>query len=363
MTEFFDDREEGKSHSLRRGRANASANRAGNGPASFAIIRAKKLSSMGQIAASAQHTFRERETPNADQERTPENEILVGPDNAKQLCQAWSDRAPDKVRSNAVRAVEYLVTASPEAMKRMNRAGQDSYFRDALQFLQDKHGKENILSAVVHRDETTPHLSVTVIPLDDRGKLNARQFLGGRDRLRQMQTDFAEQVGKTYGFERGIENSRARHRTIRQFYTEIDGVERKAVKEMPQPPRYLLDKSMMGKLTKATEPIDEFEKRVHGEWRTQFAPLAVKAQRGEQASEELTKARQREVEQLKEIQRLRAMEDGMKRMLEADPDVMRAMQAYGERRKIEQERQREIEQERQKELDRTRKPDRSGPSR
>ena len=318
---------------------------------------------MGQIAASAQHTFRERETPNADQERTPENEILVGPDNAKQLCQAWSDRAPDKVRSNAVRAVEYLVTASPEAMKRMNRAGQDSYFRDALQFLQDKHGKENILSAVVHRDETTPHLSVTVIPLDDRGKLNARQFLGGRDRLRQMQTDFAEQVGKTYGFERGIENSRARHRTIRQFYTEIDGVERKAVKEMPQPPRYLLDKSMMGKLTKATEPIDEFEKRVHGEWRTQFAPLAVKAQRGEQASEELTKARQREVEQLKEIQRLRAMEDGMKRMLEADPDVMRAMQAYGERRKIEQERQREIEQERQKELDRTRKPDRSGPSR
>ena len=211
-------------------------------------------------------------------------------------------------------------------------------------------------------DETTPHLSVTVIPLDDRGKLNARQFLGGRDKLRQMQTDFAEQVGKTYGFERGIENSRARHRTIRQFYTEIDGVERKAVKEMPQPPRYLLDKSMMGKLTKATEPIDQFEKRVHGEWRTQFAPLAVKAQRGEQASEELTKARQREVEQLKEIQRLRAMEDGMKRMLDADPDVMRAMQAYGERRKIEQERQKEVEQQRQKELDRMRKPDRGGPS-
>jgi hypothetical protein len=38
---------------------------------------------MGQIAASAQHIFRERETPNADQELTPENEILVGPDNAR----------------------------------------------------------------------------------------------------------------------------------------------------------------------------------------------------------------------------------------------------------------------------------------
>lgn len=352
----YDDKEEGRRYSLGRGRANTGrTNRAGSGPASFAIIRTKKLSSMGQVAASAQHLFRERETPNADQERTPENEILVGPDNAKQLCQAWSDQAPAKVRSNAVRAVEYLVTASPEAMKRMNRAGQDSYFREALQFLQDKHGKENVLSAVVHRDETTPHLSVTVIPLDDRGKLNARQFLGGRDKLRQLQTDFAEQVGKTYGLERGIENSRARHRTIRQFYTEIDGVERKAVKEMPLPPRYLVDKSMLGKLTKATEPIDEFEKRVHGDWRTQFAPLAVKAQRGEQATKELAEARQREAEQLKEIQRLRTVEDAIKRAINADPNVRQAMETYTQGRKIEQERQ--------KELDRTRKPDRSGPSR
>lgn len=350
MSKLYDNRDEGRRYSLGRGRAN----RAGNGPPSFAIIRTKKLSSMGQIAASGQHTFRERETPNADQERTPENQILVGPKNAKELSQAWSDRAPDKVRANAVRAVEYLVTASPEAMKRMSREEQDSYFRDALQFLQDKHGKDNILSAVVHRDETTPHLTAMVIPLDDRGKLNARQFLGGRDKLRELQTDFAERVGKEHGLERGRENSRAKHQTIRQFYTEVEGVERKVLKDIPPPPRYLVDKSVLGKLTKTTEPIDDFEKRVHGEWNAQFAPLVAKAQRGEQASEQLTEARQREAEQLKELQKLRSQQDAIKRMMETDPAVFQAVKAYGERRKIEQERQKEREQER--------KPDRGGPS-
>jgi hypothetical protein len=42
----------------------------------FAIMRAKKLATMGSVASSMQHNFRERETPNADPERTPENEHL-----------------------------------------------------------------------------------------------------------------------------------------------------------------------------------------------------------------------------------------------------------------------------------------------
>ncbi|RYF11837.1 MAG: plasmid recombination enzyme, partial [Oxalobacteraceae bacterium] len=40
----------------------------------YAIMRAKKLSSMGNVASSLQHCFRERETHNADASRTPDNE-------------------------------------------------------------------------------------------------------------------------------------------------------------------------------------------------------------------------------------------------------------------------------------------------
>ena len=42
----------------------------------YAIMRAKKLANMGSVAASMQHCYRERETHNADQERTPDNQHL-----------------------------------------------------------------------------------------------------------------------------------------------------------------------------------------------------------------------------------------------------------------------------------------------
>ena len=40
----------------------------------YAIMRCKKLATMGSVASSLQHCYRDRETPNADATRTPENE-------------------------------------------------------------------------------------------------------------------------------------------------------------------------------------------------------------------------------------------------------------------------------------------------
>lgn len=61
-------------------------------------------------------------------------------------------------------------------------------------------------------------MQVLVIPLDARGKLNARELVGGKDKLRQMQTDFARDVGQPFGLERGQERSRATHQTIQEYY-------------------------------------------------------------------------------------------------------------------------------------------------
>ena len=68
---------------------------------------------MGSVAASMQHCYRERNTHNADQERTPDNQHLV----AKSTDEAMGKlRAllPEKRRKDAVLAVEYVMTASPE---------------------------------------------------------------------------------------------------------------------------------------------------------------------------------------------------------------------------------------------------------
>ena len=190
-------------------------------PRSFAILRCAKIKTMGNMGASLQHTFRERDTPNADDRRTPDNTVLVGGDTSRAVLDAWKDRAPEKIRSNAVHGLEYFFGGSPEALKAMSREQQDAYFTDALDWLKARHGAENVLSAVIHRDESTPHMTVMTIPLDERGTLNARAIVGSRQQLSAMQTDFAERVGKTHGLERGLQGSPARHERVQRAYAHL----------------------------------------------------------------------------------------------------------------------------------------------
>lgn len=184
---------------------------------SKAILRIDKLKSATAVRRSLLHAFREQETPNADPARTHAN-THIGAANSAEALAKFNALMPEKVRKNAVLAVEYLITGSPEALDAMTPAQQDAYFADALEWLKAKHGAENVVYAGIHRDETTPHLSAFVVPLDERGKLNCRSFFGESNALGKMQTDFARQVGAKYRLERGLERSRARHTTIRQFY-------------------------------------------------------------------------------------------------------------------------------------------------
>ena len=189
--------------------------------AHYAILRVQKLKSAVAVHRSMKHAFREQDTPNADAERTPDN-THIGAQSVSEGMAAFRDRLPEKHRKDAVLAIEYLITASPEVMQSKERSSQDNYFRDALKWLQDKHGAANVVYAGIHRDETTPHMYAYVVPRVGE-KLNCRQFLGGAKALSQMQTDFAEQVGSKHGLERGLEGSRARHTAIGQYYGRVNG--------------------------------------------------------------------------------------------------------------------------------------------
>lgn len=197
----------------------------------YAILRTQKLKSGIAVRRSLTHAFREQETPNADLDRTPDNTHIGAADVDAALAK-FNERlaTQDKVRKNAVLAVEYLVTASPEDMHGKTRQEQDAYFRDALQWVEDKHGKANVIYAGIHRDEQTPHMYAYVVPLDERGKLNCRAFLGGAKALSEMQTDFAREVGLHHGLQRGIAGSKARHTSIQQYYSRVN----KAFEPLPE---------------------------------------------------------------------------------------------------------------------------------
>lgn len=157
----------------------------------FAILRTQKLKHLASVRRSLKHSFREQDTPNADQSRTPENSHYGAGSTAEAMA-AVEARLPEKRRKDAVLAIEYLVTASPEAMQGKSREQQDAYFADSLEWLKERHGAENVVYAGIHRDETTPHMYAYVVPLDrDTGRLNAKKWLGGSKALNQMQTEFA----------------------------------------------------------------------------------------------------------------------------------------------------------------------------
>lgn len=108
-----------------------------------------------------------------------------------------------KTRSNSVLALDTIYTASPEFFQGKTNAENDKFFQDCLKFHESRFG--HIISAVIHYDETTPHLHVISVPLTRDGRLSARDVIGNRAQMRRTQTEFYEQVGKGYGLERGVQ--------------------------------------------------------------------------------------------------------------------------------------------------------------
>ena len=118
-----------------------------------------------------------------------------------------------------------MMTVSPEAMQKPG-FNAIKYLNACQQWARDKFGKENVFFIAQHFDETTPHVSLLLTPIDENGKLNARKYFGGREKMSELQDDFFEKVGKQFGLERGIKGSRAKHQTIKSYYAKLNGKEK-----------------------------------------------------------------------------------------------------------------------------------------
>lgn len=116
---------------------------------------------------------------------------------------------PTKVRKDAVLMCSFVVGSDREFFSRLSPSEQQQFFVDCTRFFADRYDEENIISAVVHLDETTPHLHLNLIPIAD-GRLCAKTLFD-RKELQNLQTDFHSVVGKKWNLQRGKEGSTAKH--------------------------------------------------------------------------------------------------------------------------------------------------------
>ncbi len=265
----------------------------------YAIMRFKKLKSMGEIGGVGSHHSRDRETPNADP--TVANLWLKQP--AGGIVEGMRDRLSGiKIRKNGVMAYEFLLTASPEFFRSDDGEIQHqkviAFSRKAMAWLRDTFGQDNVVSVICHLDESTPHVHAIVTPIDARGKLNAFSWTGDRQKLQALQDSYAEKMS-VLGLERGIKGSRASHTRISEYYSSVVN----SIPALPEikvrtPPPFLLTESAREDWAAAES------QRLNQEIRPRLQPLADRS-----AALKLERKRREELEILLLDSRKKAQDD------------------------------------------------------
>lgn len=176
--------------------------------AQYAILRFAKYKGP-EIGHIESHNERTKEkyasNPDVDTARSHLNFHLVTPQRKyraeaeKQIAEVGC-----RTRSDSVRVVEALVTASPEFFKGKKKSEVKAYFQEALDFIKQNQKPETIISAVVHMDEKTLHMHLCFVPLTADGRLSVKEIVGNKKKLTQWQDGFWEHMVKKYpDLERG----------------------------------------------------------------------------------------------------------------------------------------------------------------
>ena len=168
----------------------------------YAILRVQKCKGAA-IGAMQYHNDREpgkHTNPDIDQTRTRLNREMRSHVDYEREVQARIDdgySGERKVRKDAVKLVEGIVTASPEFFELADDDKVREFFDDAYRFCCDEFGESNMVHFTVHMDEETPHAHFGFVPLRD-GKLSWKEFFPNKMALGKMQDRFYGRVGALY---------------------------------------------------------------------------------------------------------------------------------------------------------------------
>ena len=175
----------------------------------FAILRFAKYKGP-EISNIEAHNERTKEkyasNPDVDTSRSKDNFHIIQPtDKYRAMSEALIKQYEcPRVRSDSVRIVETLITASPEFFKGKKKSEIRGFFEHAVDFLKQELGEDRLISAVVHMDEKTPHMHISFVPITEDGHLSAKLILGNRKTLTAWQDRYwKHMVGKYPELERG----------------------------------------------------------------------------------------------------------------------------------------------------------------
>ena len=119
-------------------------------------------------------------------------------------------------RKDAVVMNSFVLGSDKTFFDGLSRVEQYNFFSDCYKFFAERYGEENIIAAVVHNDETTPHMHLNLMPVTKDGRLCSKQLFD-KPQLQQLQTDFYEAVGKRWSLQRGKEGSQRKHLSTAEF--------------------------------------------------------------------------------------------------------------------------------------------------
>ena len=157
------------------------------------FVRFKKLKGTSRVLAAARHNLRELPlTPNITAGKQDANKVMWGRLTANAVNEAYKAMliaaGIGKLRVDAVRLIECVISLPVGSY---DADGQ--YFTAAIAWLRQKFGQENILSAIVHNDESAQHMHVLVVPLVD-GHMRGSDLLGGPHHIGALLRSFEQAI-------------------------------------------------------------------------------------------------------------------------------------------------------------------------
>lgn len=211
---------------------------------SYTVLHLEKAK--GNDSAMSAHIERTIHPKNADASRSHLNkELIIYPESVKNRTSAIQYRLDNahlkrKIGTNQVRAIRVLLSGTHEVMKTIEENKQlNNWCNDNLNWIKETFGEENLVSAVLHMDEKTPHIHATVIPIVSGERRKAKKEntdsykkknqnsnrlcaddIMARNKLKHYQNTYATVMAK-YGLRRGIEGSEAKHISTAEYYRNL----------------------------------------------------------------------------------------------------------------------------------------------
>ena len=177
----------------------------------------------------------EAANPQIDSERT-RNNYRFTPYFGKTYTEFINGRIKElglSPRKDAVVMNSFVLGSDKTFFDGLVKIEQYNFFSDCYKFFAERYGEENIIAAVVHNDETTPHMHLNIMPVTKDGRLCSKQLFD-KPHLQKLQTDFYESVGKRWDLQRGKEGSQKKHLSTAEFKAKKIIEQAEAIREESQ---------------------------------------------------------------------------------------------------------------------------------